>query len=549
MKSTHLELDNKRISNCSISCSIPEPTDMRFNFSPDPNDSESSMETIFSFKTHKSPRHASTLSSYSSYKFSTEIPQTQLSQSQSHGSHPVHITPSRSLRNLFSPSRSHSPSVSSTGLTVTRPSSARVASKSNFSPRWSSQHKSQLSFSSRSLRNLFSKVQHKITMSGSKNNRLDITPSHEHHTSQPQMHNLTITSKWRPDLDFILDDEEILQELITYMTKQYNEENILFLESIGKLECNINELLMFDEAIDPVTIDKINVEIAIIYATYITHDAHRQVNLSSACRTEIMSHYQQFKALTLKQKADMFIQCGNEISQLIQRSILSWFYQSNGFQSIAHSRNIFTNDRNVHNLFAPMRLSRVNVSDNVDYDSDDVAHDSEAKTDVYFDSHSSVKWTPHNKYMLSRKGFGNNSGSHEWKIKILKTSSKRQEFGVVSTFDKNIPMNEFGICDTPMFGARVVYGYNKKNAKHSFYYASYNKDNSVRCTKDLSLLKMHQSAWREGDVIRVALDLSKGIVKFYLNDKKVRKTISIERNKTYYPIILYAGKCEYQVIA
>eukprot|EP01083_Nonionella_stella_P170137 578331_1 len=488
--------------------------------------------------------------------------------------------PKRALPNLpqsKSCSRPDSARVAGVAIpsaTRSKPHVGHVSTGSNWSFHSSqSSGLSQLSFASstRSLRNLFAKVQQKVggsktklTNNSNANNGLSIT--HEHHASEPEMNHLAIKSKWRPNLDFILNDEELLEQLIGFMTKQYNEENVLFLEAVSRLESNINELLMFDCDVNLVAEEKINVEIASIYATYIIHDAHKQVNLSSQCFSEIMSHYQRFdKAMTLKDKAAMFIKCGKEISQLIQTSVLSWFYQSDEFQYIARSRNIFTNDRNVDKLFAPMRLSRCNVSDvgGVDYDSDDIAYDqtnTESKDDeVYFDCHSSTKWTQHNKYMLSSNGFGKNSGYHEWKIKIVRTSGKRQEFGVVSTFNKNIHMNEFGICDTPMFGARVVYGYNKlvkmdKNRRvsgteHSFYYASYNKDNSVRCTKDLSSIDMHQRAWRTGDVITIGLNLSKGIVKFYLNGKKVRKTISIERNNIYYPIILYSGKCEYQVIA
>merc|ERR1719361_3402870 len=98
--------------------------------------------------------------------------------------------------------------------------------------------------------------------------------------------------------------------------------------------------------------------------------------------------------------------------------------------------------------------------------------------------------------------------------------------------------------------SRAYYGYNKlikmdKNKKvigseNHYYYASYNSDNSVRCNKDLSKLTIHENKWSEGDVIRISLNMDKGIIKFYLNDKKVRKAVSVDKNATFYPIILYS---------
>eukprot|EP01083_Nonionella_stella_P217910 781917_1 len=41
-------------------------------------------------------------------------------------------------------------------------------------------------------------------------------------------------SKWRPSLQFIYDDTELLPALITFMRKQSNEEKILFLISVEK---------------------------------------------------------------------------------------------------------------------------------------------------------------------------------------------------------------------------------------------------------------------------------------------------------------------------
>eukprot|EP01083_Nonionella_stella_P147374 464862_1 len=344
-------------------------------------------------------------------------------------------------------------------------------------------------------------------------------PNHQIPSTTPPIH---MKSKWRPSLQFIMHDTELLNALIALMTKRYNEENILFLQSVNQLTHHINALLLTDSEPNIVQKDKIDVEITSIYSTYIINTAQKQINLSGECFNEIMYIHQRYTSLPLTKSALIFERSVMEITNLIQTSILSGFYAANAFQSIAADRNIYTN--NVH----------------VSEDSDDIEYSNDSP---YFDCHSA---TERNKWMISSAGFAPRSGIHEWEIKILKTNGTRQEFGVVSAFDPRMVVNEFGICDTPLLGARAVYGYNEMNP--TFYYAAYNDDNKVRINKDLSSLAVHNNRqWCEGDVIRICLNQSKGWIKFYLNQKQVRKTISIEKNRTYYPIILYSGACKFHV--
>eukprot|EP01084_Bolivina_argentea_P100513 180436_1 len=494
--------------NCSVNS---EPADIFLRLSS--VQSTDSLESI-SYMLPLSPSLTPTPTGRGSYMSPTlDIPHLSPRLSQSNSFPDTPITPLCRL--------SSSPRSRTTQLTRSRSANARVSTHARVPTPAHQSPTSQPSFSSQSLRNIFTKVQKKVSSKNTKSTEF------KRYQSEPVSH-LAITSKWRPNLDFILDDEELLIQLIHFMVKQYNEENVLFLEALSRLECTINELVMSDAIITSATEYKINHHIQRIYSTYITKDAHRQVNLSYQCWTEIMSHYDDFQALSLPQKADMFIQSGNEIATLVRLSVLGGFYRSDEFQSIAHSRNIFTNNHHaIQRRLSPVRSLRLNP-----------VHMSDDK--VHFDRNSTAKGTNDNKYMISSKGI--NNGCHEWKIKIMKMNGKRQEFGVVSTLNTNIAMNECGIEDTPMFGARVVYGCNKSIRKRSnFYYASYNKDNSVRCAKDLSALEIHQREWREGDVVTVLIDLSKGMIQFNLNGNKVRKKISIERNTIYYPIILYSG--------
>ena len=167
-------------------------------------------------------------------------------------------------------------------------------------------------------------------------------------------------------------------------------------------------------------------------------------------------------------------------------------------------------------------------------------------------------------YLVSSQGLS--SGYQEWSIKILKCDVYQQEIGIVSNLIENGDYNYRGtvirgISDTDEFQARAVYGNELMSDK--VYYASYNDNGSVRCYKDLvkavndetdandanvKKRKKRKIGWCQGDVIKVALDLERWKCTFYLNGKKVRKSISVQRGRMYYPIISYAGKCKYELV-
>ena len=168
-------------------------------------------------------------------------------------------------------------------------------------------------------------------------------------------------------------------------------------------------------------------------------------------------------------------------------------------------------------------------------------------------------------YLVSSQGLF--SGYQEWSIKILKCDVYQQEIGVVSNLIENGDCRGTvfkGISGTDEFQARAVYG--NELMTDSVYYASYNDNGKIRCYKDLvkaaneenanddhgkgikKRMKKRKIGWCQGDVIKVALDLERWKCTFYLNDKKVRKSISVQRGRMYYPIISYAGNCKYELI-
>ncbi len=149
-------------------------------------------------------------------------------------------------------------------------------------------------------------------------------------------------------------------------------------------------------------------------------------------------------------------------------------------------------------------------------------------------------------FIMSSNGFF--YGLHEWSVRIINPSIRRHEIGIVSilnpyatTGGRTLQGQDMSICDMEEFGARTVYG----SDCQTFYYASYNENNFERCYKQLN--EYHKYSYlNEGDIVKVVLDLYKGNVAFYLNNKKIKSTVNIQKSKVYYPIISYFGRfrCE-----
>eukprot|EP01084_Bolivina_argentea_P285993 490536_1 len=136
---------------------------------------------------------------------------------------------------------------------------------------------------------------------------------------------------------------------------------------------------------------------------------------------------------------------------------------------------------------------------------------------------------------------GWNIGQHEWIFKILQCDNNRQEIGIISISDiKDLKMNRKGIRYTKSFGARALYGSSANVLSITSYYASYNNDGTERCYKDLN--GNDKILWSIGDVIKVCINLDQYRIKFYVNDVKIRKTLSLEMGYTYYPIVMFYGK-------
>ena len=142
-------------------------------------------------------------------------------------------------------------------------------------------------------------------------------------------------------------------------------------------------------------------------------------------------------------------------------------------------------------------------------------------------------------------------GYYQWSLKIIKCSIYRQEIGVISN-EYNLKSLGTGnsiyadsLSSAKELGARAIYC--NEIATNSIYYASYNSNGTQRCHKELKS-NNNENKWKEGDVIKIYLDLDRWNIKFYLNDKKVRKAISVEPYKKYYPVISFIGDCKYQLL-
>lgn len=116
------------------------------------------------------------------------------------------------------------------------------------------------------------------------------------------------------------------------------------------------------------------------------------------------------------------------------------------------------------------------------------------------------------------------------------------EIGVIGTSDiDRIPVADQGAFETLAFGSRAMYGCEMSNGM--LYYGSCNANGRKRCHRDLR--PFFNVGWTVGDVITVRLDLKKWRIKYLLNGKAVRYTMSLEPNKVYFPAICFSGNCKY----
>ena len=91
--------------------------------------------------------------------------------------------------------------------------------------------------------------------------------------------------------------------------------------------------------------------------------------------------------------------------------------------------------------------------------------------------------------------------------------------------------------------ARAVFGNELHSA--SLFRASYNELGTKGVYKDLS--SQYNRGWCTNDQITVCLDFGKNAIKFLWNGQKVKSMMRIQRGLTYYPVIAFAGNCQYHV--
>lgn len=136
------------------------------------------------------------------------------------------------------------------------------------------------------------------------------------------------------------------------------------------------------------------------------------------------------------------------------------------------------------------------------------------------------------------------SGTHEWTVEIMECDVDIQELGVCSVVDiGGIELDDIGVTGTAALGARGLYG--NALATGSVWYASYNEDAVRRCFKDLK--SNHHIGWTCTDQIKVEVDLDKWRIKFFMNGQRVRKVLSLQPDRAYYPFISFAGNCQYRL--
>jgi len=137
-------------------------------------------------------------------------------------------------------------------------------------------------------------------------------------------------------------------------------------------------------------------------------------------------------------------------------------------------------------------------------------------------------------------------GVHEWEVEVRKSDVEIQEIGVVGTADiDRVVFSKKGLVETHGLGTRIVYG--SEMATGKVYYASLGGRGSHKKKVYKDLTQSHHIGWVNGNVIKVRVNLDKWAIRFWLNGNKVGKQMHLERNRAYYPVIAFAGNCQYRV--
>jgi len=147
-------------------------------------------------------------------------------------------------------------------------------------------------------------------------------------------------------------------------------------------------------------------------------------------------------------------------------------------------------------------------------------------------------------HLFDSNGFSNEV--REWEIQILQMEpGKCQELGVVSTqYIGNAFLLEnessSNISNKPQ-GARAVIGHQPRSEGDPspfMYYGSWNGRGKTRCYRDLSA---KIPCYEAGDILKVRLDVKHNKIRFFLNDEKVRSSLSLQPGNVYHPFISFTG--------
>merc|ERR1719242_2187568 len=105
----------------------------------------------------------------------------------------------------------------------------------------------------------------------------------------------------------------------------------------------------------------------------------------------------------------------------------------------------------------------------------------------------------------------------------------------------HIPVKDDGVFKTKALKCKAIYG--SEMSTGTLFYGSWNSDGKKRCHRDLSMY--FDVGWTVGSVITVSLNLTKWRVKFLLNGKAVKNTMSLQPHQTYWPMICFSGNCKH----
>jgi len=151
-----------------------------------------------------------------------------------------------------------------------------------------------------------------------------------------------IDHSWRPLLPEIYAHPRLLLALQSFMERIFCVENLLFLQSARRCHALMDDLIadgdLLDDAHVHCQLKRIDFELHSIFDAFIAPHSKLQINVSYDTFTKAMADRLTLHAMDIHAKRHILVAAVEEIEKLVLCSVLSPFYESTEFSTVAQQR-------------------------------------------------------------------------------------------------------------------------------------------------------------------------------------------------------------------